>query len=202
VARAIAARRQRIARSEAIVKITRSVAGILLLIVMAQVVVNCAFWFLSFSVSNENPPDQWYFTVYRYQDPWMLGGLASFGFVSILLALRNKRQMDELHASFPSWTRIFSSAYWRASQNISAPYAPRPLIWIGFAFCIMGAIFAFAQLCATASGNQQVMSHSGIIRYRTTMPLTMLILTLPYVISLWRETAQASAIASPEVRLS
>jgi hypothetical protein len=201
VARAIAARRQRIPRSEAILKIKRLIAGIMLGLVLMQFALNIGLWIATFIL-----PIEFLLLV-------AAGTLGSTILAVILYTLafwsvqHNQSRVKEAWQRYGGGIKpFFSGGYWNEYWEINTPFAPRWLGKMSFGLNLLFVVFCFSQagLLITRLLEQSYSSASANIAVRTPIFLSLVwsFMVLPYVVSKWRELSQAAASASPEVRPS
>jgi hypothetical protein len=196
VARAIAGRRQRIARSETIVKITRPIVGILLALVIVQLCSAAILIIASFTVDEDSLVPFVFLQFFAFWVAMISNGTAT--------SLTNQTAADakQLRKKYGGWRRALGSLnYWKEVASINSPYLPRWMGWLDIILngSIILLVLVGGYLLLTGRFRPTTVSN---MRFYALLIVMWGVRSLPILVSKWRELSQPVTTTSPEVRPS
>jgi hypothetical protein len=179
------------------VKITRPIAGLLLVLLIMLFALTTGLFGISYFVGDRDSTSE---RVQDSIDSARLGALVLAGVVlisSTLIRQDKSAQNSDLMKHYGGTLRaLFSRDYWHERAALDTPYVPT---WLFPACFIIALGILLFNLGLPADHNH---TYGSLIRESTVLPFAYGIMALPVLYSNWRETSQPAASPSPEVRPS
>jgi hypothetical protein len=181
------------------VKITRPIVGLMLGLTIVQFAGLVSLWIVSFLLGDD-PTD--------YPGEAILATEVALAVLSLIPSLWAQKLIDPIRDKESARQHRgllisrFSWHYWQERWTTNAPYAPRWLGWLSSSLLLLILVLTLVGMIFLITGNNPVRTYGGGIRMITLSLSVSGIMTLPLVVSKWRELSQPAAIASTEMRSS
>jgi hypothetical protein len=198
VARAFAACHQRITRGEAIVKITRPITGIMLELWIIQLVLSAGLFITSYSVDFDSP--EGLKRIIFLSEMGALGVSFVVYLFTTQIQPKNHAQYQELMKHHGGTLRaLVSRDYWHDRLRLGTPYIPLWLHWASLSIALFIALLAVIVFSLSLNNSD---TYGDQVKEAILFPLIFSAMTLPDLLSKWRELSQPTATTSPEMSQS
>jgi hypothetical protein len=180
-------------------KVTRPVVGIMLGLAVVQFAGLVGLWIVSFRLGDD-PTDYPVDAILVTEVALAVLSLITSRWAQKLIDPFRDKESARQHRGL--LISCFSWHYWQERWTTNAPYAPRWLGWLSSSLLLLILVHVLVGTIFLVTGNNPVRTYGGGIRVITLSLSVSGIMTLPVVVSKWRELSQPAASASPEVGAS